>query len=233
MGYLFIVVGLALLVAGIIIVVKPTNSTVVVYREAEQSAPATQVIEKENENTSHQAMSIHNSTSSAETTETPVAERDEMEENKAKGDAFEKFVVKKFSPKYFTLQEWRSDKYVDGTYAVSNHYPDLEVHFELRSKGIKDVFAVECKWRRNYYQGGIEWANDYQVTNYKKYAAKLNIPVFVVIGVGGEPDQPEDLFIIPLNKLEGNTISKASLFAFKKDESHPGLFWDSEGKVLK
>lgn len=40
-------------------------------------------------------------------------QQDDFDENKAKGDAFEKFVVKNFDRKYFTLQEWRSDKYVD------------------------------------------------------------------------------------------------------------------------
>ena len=61
-------------------------------------------------------------------------------ENKQKGDDFEKFVVQRFDKKYFTLQEWRSDKYVDGVYAVSNHFPDLEINYKLGN--IKDSFAV-------------------------------------------------------------------------------------------
>ena len=55
----------------------------------------------------------------------------EKDDNKVKGDNFEKFVVKKFDKKYFTIQEWRSDKYTDGIYAVSNHFPDLEVMFNF------------------------------------------------------------------------------------------------------
>lgn len=235
MGYLFIVAGLVLLVSGIIMVVKPTPSTVVIYKEPNpekhlsvKTQTASPLPEKSEVIREVKVASAH-----TEQTAKPAEAKNETDENKAKGDAFEKFVVKKFNPQYFTLQEWRSDKYVDGTYAVSNHYPDLEVHFELKSKGIKDVFAVECKWRRNYFKDGIEWANDYQIANYKKYAAKLNIPVFVVIGVGGEPEQPEDLYIVPLNKLQSNTVSRAHLLAYKKDEAHSGLFWDSEDKMLK
>ena len=53
------------------------------------------------------------------TSEKPRQEKEksvDLDENKAKGDAFERFVVKQFDKKYFTLQEWRSDKYVDGIY---------------------------------------------------------------------------------------------------------------------
>jgi hypothetical protein len=91
------------------------------------------------------------------TIETPVAtsskprqaivKTDDYEENNGKGDAFEQFVVKNFDKAYFTLQEWRSDKYVDGIYPVSNHFPDLEVIFTFKSKGFREAFAVECKWR--------------------------------------------------------------------------------------
>lgn len=157
----------------------------------------------------------------------------DIDDNKAKGDAFERFVVKNFDKKYFTIQEWRSDKYVDGIYAVSNHFPDLEVIFELKSKGIREVFAIECKWRRSYYQEAIEWAKDYQLNNYKEYADRLKIPVFVLIGVGGEPEKPQELFIVPLPKLKSNTISKPELAKYKKDLAHYQFFWDSDKNELR
>jgi len=157
----------------------------------------------------------------------------EFEENKAKGDAFERFVVKSFNKKYFTLQEWRSDKFVDGTYAVSNHFPDLEVIFDLKSKGVREVFAVECKWRSSYYNEAIEWAKEYQLKNYQEYADKLKIPVFVVIGIGGEAEKPHELFIIPLRKMKSNTITRSELAQFKKDDSHPQFFWDYDKNELK
>lgn len=232
MGYLFIVAGLILLVSGIIMVVKPAPSTVVVYKEPN---PEKQLSVQEQISTPLQEKpeEVHETKVVSAQTADPAETKNETEDNKAKGDAFEKFVVKKFNPKYFTLQEWRSDKYVDGTYAVSNHFPDLEVNFELKSKGIHDVLAIECKWRKNYYKDGIEWAKNYQMTNYKEYAAKLNIPVYVMIGVGGEPNQPEELFIVPLKKMASNTISKAALAQYKKDDTHSGLFWDSETKMLR
>lgn len=156
-----------------------------------------------------------------------------FDDNKAKGDAFERFVVKNFDKKYFTLQEWRSDKYIDGIYAVSNHFPDLEVSFNLKSKGIFETFAIECKWRKSYYNESIEWAKDYQLKNYQDYAAKLKIPVFVVIGVGGEAEKPQELFIVPLQKIKSNAISKSELANYKKEHANTQFFWDYDKNDLK
>lgn len=131
------------------------------------------------------------------------------------------------------MQEWRSDKYVDGIYAVSNHFPDLEVIFDFKPKGVKEAFAIECKWRKNYFKNGIEWAQNYQIKNYKEYADKLKIPVFVVIGVGGEPEKPEELFIVPLPNMKDNVISKTELVKYKKDISDSRFFWDYEKNKLR
>jgi len=157
----------------------------------------------------------------------------DFDENKAKGDAFERFVVKNFDKKYFKLQEWRSDKYVDGIYAVSNHFPDLEVIFNMESKGVREAFAIECKWRKSFYHDSIEWAKDYQLKNYQEYADKLKIPVFVVIGVGGEPENPQELFIVPLQKMKSNTISKNELYEYKKDSIKTPFFWDYDKNALR
>jgi hypothetical protein len=98
---------------------------------------------------------------------------------------------------------------------------------------VKEAFAIECKWRKNYFKNGIEWAQNYQIKNYKEYAEKLNIPVFVVIGVGGEPEKPEELFIVPLSKMKSNTITKSELANYKKDISDARFFWDYEKNKLR
>jgi len=209
MGYILIAFGLVIVVWGIIIVRKPSKI---------------QKIENKSE---------HPIKEEVKSTVNEKIQHDDYEENKAKGDAFEKFVVKNFDPKYFTLQEWRSDKYVDGIYAVSNHFPDLEVIFDFKSKGVNEAFAIECKWRGYYYKNEIKWAENYQINNYKEYAEKLSIPVFVVIGVGGEPKMPEELFIVPLQEMKSNTITKSELANYKKDISDTRFFWDYEKNKLR
>lgn len=157
---------------------------------------------------------------------------DNFDENKAKGDAFEKFVVLHFDTGYFTLKEWRSDKQVKGIYAVSNHFPDLEVEFMMRRKNITDRFAIECKYRSNYYKDGIILAKDFQLSNYKKYAAEIQIPVFIVLGLGGTADAPAEIFIVPLAEVKSTMLSKDFLVKYKRDKDRM-FYWDTDNKLLK
>ena len=153
-----------------------------------------------------------------------------FDENKAKGDAFESYIVKQFDKKYFSLQEWRGDKYVDGVYPVSNHFPDLEVAFNW--KEAKDHFAIECKWRNDYYQGAIEWAKGYQLKNYQEYAQQTKLPVYVVLGVGGTPAKPNELFVLPLAEIKYEKLFKNTLEPYAK-EIGSTFFWDAQKKELR
>lgn len=165
----------------------------------------------------------------------PIQQRqsaNNFDENKAKGDAFEKFVVLHFDTAFFTLQEWRSDKEVNGIYPAANHFPDLEVEFNLRKKNISDRFAIECKYRSNYYKDGIELAKDFQLSQYKKYAAKIGIPVFMVVGLGATPDAPAEIFIVPLSDVTTTRLEKDFLMKYKRENAQK-FFWDPEKKILK
>lgn len=154
---------------------------------------------------------------------------DNYEENKQKGDAFEKYVVQQFNRDFFTLMEWRSDKYVNGIYAVSNHFPDLEVMYTAGRT--KDSFAIECKWRKRFYKNEVEWAQHYQVENYKKYAKEVKLPVFIVIGIGGEPGNPKEIYIVPLDSAKTNVFTISDLLPYKKYRKD--FYWDVSQKALK
>lgn len=151
------------------------------------------------------------------------------EENKQKGDDFEKFVIERFNKKYFTLQKYRGDKYMDGLSPVSNLFPDLEIIFRMEK--ITLMFAVECKWHQDYYKGGLAWSGNNQFVCYKAYAKKMQMPVYVIIGLGGLPQSPEKIFIIPLSELNKNIISQRELAKYEKRNKN-NFFWDEKNKQL-
>src|SRR5690606_33539509 len=108
---------------------------------------------------------------------------------------------------------WRSDKIHADRYALSSMNPD----FEFRFKGKRIVeFAVECKWRKNFYNNGVEWAKDYQLKNYKTFEQQSKKKVFIVLGVGGEPSNPENVYIIPLKSIRNNRLTQFQLEYFRK-----------------
>ncbi|RYE57236.1 MAG: hypothetical protein EOP48_06245 [Sphingobacteriales bacterium] len=152
-------------------------------------------------------------------------------DGKSKGDAFEKYIAGKFDRQTFRLIEWRSDKFHEGIYALSNQLPDMV--WELNSPFAKKArFAVECKYRSYMLDDYIELAKDYQLVNYKDFEKKERMPVFVVLGLGGTASAPEELFIIPLSQLYNGSISAYNLKKFKKWKTGGTFFFDTRQNVL-
>lgn len=144
-----------------------------------------------------------------------------------KGRKFEEWVAKRFSPDYFTIREWRGDKYVDGIYPKSSTNPDLEVEFHLRD--VRSLFAVECKYRSGYQQGVspyIIWASDRQIENYRSFAKTRNMPVFVVIGIGGQADNPDEVFVVNLRNLRYSKARSDYLARFRRKNKDQDFYYD-------
>lgn len=133
---------------------------------------------------------------------------------KQKGNDFENYIVTRFAQEYFELVEWRSDKYHEGVYATSSMLPDLEYRF--RSKFHQCKFAIECKWRAEFIKGRVEWAKSHQLVTYRQYESEGQVPVFVLLGVGGTPSEPENVYIVPLSEIRSNVLSQYQLINYKR-----------------
>ena len=150
-------------------------------------------------------------------------EENRVDDSVEKGRQFENFVVKRFESEHFyRLKEWRGDKFIDGIYAESNMYPDLEIEFQI--KGVKRRFAIECKFRSSCLNDVVKFAEYRQLQNYKRFQKQNRIPVYILLGLGGEASNPKELFLMPVNELETNEIQYDSLKKFKKDLSRPFYF---------
>ena len=204
MGYILITIGLALCGFGIYILM---NSKTV-------EAVETQTVEI-------QPVQPEEPTQNTEIQPTPYEQ----------GFAFEKFIVELFDTEYFTIEEWRGDKYHKGRYAESNRYPDLKL--SLAAYGKKTPFAVECKWRSAFNGTGILWANDKQIAIYNKFAEEQQLDVFVVIGVGGTSDKPEAVYVVPLRALKHAYATEKYLDSFKRKDANGNFFYNPKNKTLR
>jgi uncharacterized tellurite resistance protein B-like protein len=155
-----------------------------------------------------------------------------IDKDKEKGDNFEKYIVEKFSRRFFTIVEWAGDKFVRGKFAETTLQPDLKMKYNCNDTSID--FAVECKYRTDYYKNGIEWCSERQLQNYKKFADEKKMTVFIAIGVSGTATEPNELFIIPLEMIETNFLSKEFLSKFRKlNFKNSNLFFDTKTNTLK
>jgi hypothetical protein len=145
-----------------------------------------------------------------------------------KGLEFEKFVVRTFSPKHFTLVEWRSDKAVEGMYPLMNRFPDLELYFESDTE--PTLFAVECKWRELADVDGVA-LDPYQLENYRYYQEVTGHPTFIVLGIGNTPGNPNEVYSIPLSDINDPVINHFMMNVHRRFNSH-GNFFLNCGKQL-
>lgn len=140
------------------------------------------------------------------------------------GRAFEKFIIGLFNQRNFHLKSYNeARKRFDYSDNLSN--PDLEM--ELVFTGTKKYrFAVECKWRKEFKEGKIEWANSFQICSYEEFQITRNMPVFIAIGIGGEPSNPEKLFVTPLDYISRYIeVYESELIPFKRKPTHK-FFYD-------
>lgn len=125
-----------------------------------------------------------------------------------KGREFEDYVLSLFPLQEdgeLILQEWQGDKSYGMLQPENNSNPD----FVFRYK--KGEFAVECKWRGKL-SGDLskDLFTDRSIENYKRFSTARNMPVTIILGIGGEPCNPELLYRIPLKKVDA-IISDAQL----------------------
>lgn len=133
-------------------------------------------------------------------------------EDVLKGREFEDYVLGLFNVEKdgpLILQEWQGDKILGSIKPENNSNPDFVFRY------IDKEFAVECKWREKL---SVDMSKDLfppkKMEDYKAFSETRRMPVSIVLGVGGEPSNPERLYIIPLECVDA-VISKAmSLVSF-------------------
>lgn len=94
-----------------------------------------------------------------------------------------------------TLKEWRGDKSLPGIYPEGNSNPDLVLEYDDRP------FAIECKWRSHMPQDiSKELLPPDRVALFAKYSQKNKLPVFLLLGIGGLPSDPDLLYLVPVKE---------------------------------
>jgi hypothetical protein len=130
-----------------------------------------------------------------------------------KGAKFEKFIEDKFFPKehYNLVEKTHSYETNNERYVESSMNPD----YQFRDIKEKKTFWVEAKFKSHFTKGKVEWcASINQLSRYRKSSKKM--PLFLILGMGGSPDNPKYVSLIPLT---GKFLKYRHLY-FKEVESH-------------
>jgi hypothetical protein len=71
-----------------------------------------------------------------------------------------------------------------------------------------------------------------QMARYKQFEKEEKFPVYLVIGLGGIPDNPDQMFLVPLKNVNSQTLSLDFLAKYEVNIKNnfmwrPGSFWNS------
>ena len=78
----------------------------------------------------------------------------------------------------------------------------------------------------------VEWSYEEQLARYRQFAKDKNIPVFIVIGIGGTPSDPANVFVVPLASIKNVELSKSWLENHRHDLSK-NMFFDIPTQSLR
>lgn len=136
-----------------------------------------------------------------------------MTEQEQKGQAFEEWVINHFSNKQYVLVEKVNDYTSREHTAERSKYTD----FVFRDKVTNTEFGVECKYRSHWSWNKdpkypyIEWASEEKIKDYEEFAQQRNMDVIIILGVGGEASNPENVYALPLRALKYPSAKKGYL----------------------
>lgn len=133
-----------------------------------------------------------------------IPEVEFVSHSEMKGRRFEEFIVRLTSDaSRFTCLNWSSDKYVDGIYSRDSLMPDLYLRHRLDMATVE--YYVECKYRSSLPDGTLDI--NCQMNRYRRMISADNKKeLFIAVGLGGNPSEPESLYIIPSRMIKKGDV---------------------------
>ena len=109
------------------------------------------------------------------------------------------------------LKEWRGDKSLPGVYPDSNSAPDFVFEY------IGKPFAVECKWRNHLPKDKEkELLPTEKMALFQKFSTDRRMPVYLLLGIGGLPNDPDNLYFIRIDKGFTSELLPKSIITSKE-----------------
>lgn len=150
-----------------------------------------------------------------------------------KGRAFEVYIIS-----LFNNDEWKLIRKSPDTIRTLHRISEEDSYFDFIIKHRKTgkSFIIQCKYRTTFNKGYkkdiIEWAKEDQIRNYFKFQEKEKLPYFVIIGLGNKPKNPEQTFLVSLDKIKRyKIVTKDYLKQFERDTK--AKFTINEFDILK
>lgn len=132
---------------------------------------------------------------------------------------FEAFAITLFDPLYFRHRRPRPERVLAGSVSEGETGHDLE--FEFHYKETHARFAIKCLYFRNGAKNEVHLFPAQGRESFKGFEEEHETPLYFVLGFGGSPDDPRELFLLPAKDWPSGVVKKEALKAYSKS----GMFF--------
>ncbi|HLD72581.1 MAG TPA: hypothetical protein VJA23_03270 [Candidatus Nanoarchaeia archaeon] len=139
-----------------------------------------------------------------------------IDKDKEKGDKFEEYICDLLDNKQWEILAWNRDNYKNRNRYIKNDAEPPD--FKIKNRDNNNVYWLECKYRKDFLGGEKEhifWAKKHQIERYNKYAQEN--PCLIVVGIGNKPEEPEYLYLVPLQRLKYPKVFRNYLDSFERN----------------
>lgn len=104
--------------------------------------------------------------------------------------------------------------------------------FEVDGEATVYKVAIECTWRKALSSKGIRWADDSEMESIleNRDGEEEKVNLFLIVGVGGEPNAPEAFSIVQIHNHTQHKITSDDLAKYRVPATS-GMF-SYNGKML-
>lgn len=138
--------------------------------------------------------------------------------NVVRGFAFENIVVKQFAADSSTAIESRAADFKRGDSAIADErslLPDLLIRQRVGAFTLR--YWIECKYRSSVRFLEL---SEKQLRRYGEAQRDGELPVFILLGIGGKPSSPKETYLLRVNEIIGGYCgcSNGDAYTFRAEE---------------
>lgn len=134
---------------------------------------------------------------------------------------FEAFVITLFDPLYFRHRRPKAERVLAGKRSEGETLPDLEFEFNYKETHVR--LAIKCLYYKNGGTNELQLFSSERQEAFRQFEEGSGMPLYYVVGIGGTPDDPRELYLIPARAVEKEFLTRAELKPFAKS----GMFFFS------
>ncbi len=133
--------------------------------------------------------------------------------------AFEAFVVTLFDPLYFRCFRAKAESVYAGRNVQGSATPDLIVDYNHKELHVR--FGITTQYYQHTTRNEVQLLSHERQAHLKQFEADGGMAVYYVLGFGGSPDDPRELFLVPAREVASEYITRAELRRYSKS----GMFY--------